>query len=670
MTTDYLTCGQCLKEFPLQCITLFIRHKKLDCEDDVDEQETDPELRCNNCPKGFMTAWALLVHAQLSHNIKIFLENASKHISKDSNSTSNENLAIVSQSKSIKNVDVLEYGYYDITADLRTDTQAKQCQTDTCGPLLRKTPDKAVKTLPQAGNQNTSIQSCTKMGSSITVTRNIGNETSLEKNISSVLAIDSQNSMKTMPVTDYSQTLNVYKGIPTTVTSSQVILSKGQSLTSNEAITSIAVGKDSQSSFSPPKTYNKSDLLPTAGLTEIIPNNRKRSCLPLPTELSGPNLECPAKQTELDDNLQTNDTKLSGTNSLKISEKAVSKESPSSSNKQDLEDIQLDVSLNECCDSQDCGVKVIPGSHEHLKKCCNAVIPKKRKRHMELKHMPFAWSSSRYASRKLLYRSKASSAARSTSMLLKPGSVFTVPFSYASPSSQSSSSGVATARSNSGNALVDFIVESGSTSLPTSGIVSFSNATLGGIPGSSPMTGLQRIDALVSSNDVKRGGATIRGKSNQSSSKPFKCDKCPSAFNQRIHLQKHMSKHTGIKPYKCGECNYATVERSHLKVHIRIHTGEKPFKCTYCEYATAQNSTLKIHLKRHHGGKMFNCQSCDKRFTQKEQLDVHEWEHNGTEIISSDLQISEDVKFLVPADVCNPDTSISQPTDQSGEGNM
>ena len=29
-------------------------------------------------------------------------------------------------------------------------------------------------------------------------------------------------------------------------------------------------------------------------------------------------------------------------------------------------------------------------------------------------------------------------------------------------------------------------------------------------------------------------------------SKPFKCDKCSQAFNQRIHLKKHQSKHTGI----------------------------------------------------------------------------------------------------------------------------
>ena len=35
MDSDYLTCGQCLKEFPLQKITLFIQHKKLECNDDT-----------------------------------------------------------------------------------------------------------------------------------------------------------------------------------------------------------------------------------------------------------------------------------------------------------------------------------------------------------------------------------------------------------------------------------------------------------------------------------------------------------------------------------------------------------------------------------------------------------------------------------------------------------
>lgn len=41
-----------------------------------------------------------------------------------------------------------------------------------------------------------------------------------------------------------------------------------------------------------------------------------------------------------------------------------------------------------------------------------------------------------------------------------------------------------------------------------------------------------------------------RRRSNYSSAatKPFKCDYCDHSFNQRIHLKKHLSKHTGTIP--------------------------------------------------------------------------------------------------------------------------
>lgn len=83
--------------------------------------------------------------------------------------------------------------------------------------------------------------------------------------------------------------------------------------------------------------------------------------------------------------------------------------------------------------------------------------------------------------------------------------------------------------------------------------------------------------------DSSNNGDTIIGNSPGKSqirkrkyptTKPFSCEECKESFNQRIHLKKHMSKHTGIKPYKCSQCSYSTVERSHLKVHIRVHTGK------------------------------------------------------------------------------------------------
>ncbi|CAL1537746.1 unnamed protein product, partial [Lymnaea stagnalis] len=106
----------------------------------------------------------------------------------------------------------------------------------------------------------------------------------------------------------------------------------------------------------------------------------------------------------------------------------------------------------------------------------------------------------------------------------------------------------------------------------------------------------------VDADDIQIIDGKVMKKRRYPTSRPFKCTHCDQAFNQRIHLKKHMSKHTGVKPFKCQQCDYSTVERSHLKVHYRIHTGEKPYRCQFCDYATAQNSTLKIHLKRHHDG--------------------------------------------------------------------
>ncbi|XP_052063744.1 hunchback-like protein [Mytilus californianus] len=323
-----------------------------------------------------------------------------------------------------------------------------------------------------------------------------------------------------------------------------------------------------------------------------------------------------------------------------------------------------------CCDSQKCGVTVIPGTHEGLKKCCNAVVPKKRKRHFETKHtlslrnklmrrlsdsntirscrssdkknsgtifidlepnedgtlsqksntssddmaFPAAVSGIGYEvsglsrdSGSYLNRSKGKG-----SVILPPGAVFSIPISYSLSTQndgslrpliiskhtfQTEASTVSQSTAYTANKLTETI--SNRFRMGTENVQAREGDMEKSVNSAAENDGsVNRLE--IDLNHSEDGEQNPSRKRRYPTSRPFKCEKCDSAFNQRIHLKKHMSKHTGVKPFKCQQCSYSTVERSHLKVHIRIHTGEKPFKCTYCEYATAQNSTLKIHLKRHH----------------------------------------------------------------------
>lgn len=364
-----------------------------------------------------------------------------------------------------------------------------------------------------------------------------------------------------------------------------------------------------------------------------------------------------------------------------------------------------------CCSSQECGVEVIPGTHESLQKCCYAVAPKKRKRHMETKHVPSYWRT-RFNRRRMLgirdspFRrpssrsqgtiyidlkpesgevstsrsdnetspesmrttnfdsshgdsmgihmtgmtrdstSKANSQKPSRgSFFIKPRAVFSIPISYTIPTQALDTS--KTSRSDTKSTSNDHGVQLDNTLSSTLGDRNSSVSTLSGYHLSSTSSSISTsvssdshiygidIPSLISqatrqfnlvpsssecseSNDKDdQSGEEADGKLGRKrrypTTKPYKCDQCDNAFNQRIHLKKHMSKHTGrrqvehfqsccliknvytctlvfdilvvllnftgIKPFKCQQCDYSTVERSHLKVHIRIHTGKGKRSC-------------------------------------------------------------------------------------------
>jgi len=54
----------------------------------------------------------------------------------------------------------------------------------------------------------------------------------------------------------------------------------------------------------------------------------------------------------------------------------------------------------------------------------------------------------------------------------------------------------------------------------------------------------------------------------------------------------------------CGkemEGNSKSTVRTNMKRHIQLHTGEKPFKCQLCSYAHNQKVHLQKHMKTNHG---------------------------------------------------------------------
>lgn len=305
-----------------------------------------------------------------------------------------------------------------------------------------------------------------------------------------------------------------------------------------------------------------------------------------------------------------------------------------------------------CCSSQECGVEVIPGTHESLQKCCYAVAPKKRKRHMETKHVPSYWRT-RFNRRRMLgirdssFRRPASrsqgtiyidlkpesgevSTSRSNnetspesmrttnfdsnhgdsmgihmtgmtrdstskansqkpsrgSFYIKPRAVFSIPISYTIPTQALDTS--KTSRSDTKSTSTEHDIQSDNSPSSTLSDRDSSVSTLSGyhlssnsgristsVSSDSHIYGID-IPSLISqatrqfnlvpsssecveSNDKDdQSGEEADGKLGRKrrypTTKPYKCDQCDNAFNQRIHLKKHMSKHTGrrqVKHFKC-----------------------------------------------------------------------------------------------------------------------
>ena len=223
-----------------------------------------------------------------------------------------------------------------------------------------------------------------------------------------------------------------------------------------------------------------------------------------------------------------------------------------------------------------------------LEKCCSSVLPKKRKRHMEIKHgssrkRPSVVSSgptSIYIDLEpgseghsfrasllhdtvqdpIIFPESESArlprpSVRRHSVIIQPGMTFSIPVSHNSMSLAPSfnypivADSVTTYDTSSyGQKSTDDQYLQGSSTVDNTPTVP---DTITYNPVQELITDDQKNSMDESLHDDLIGEEQGHGKMLEHkrrrypTSRPFKCDQCDNAFNQRIHLKKHQSKHTG-----------------------------------------------------------------------------------------------------------------------------
>ncbi len=94
---------------------------------------------------------------------------------------------------------------------------------------------------------------------------------------------------------------------------------------------------------------------------------------------------------------------------------------------------------------------------------------------------------------------------------------------------------------------------------------------------------LKNCDASkLCSDGMLSGSCETSTKNSVVGQRPFHCDECGKAFNEKWNLKQHKLIHTGKKPFQCEICNRAFLEKSKLKRHYAVHTDERPFQCSVC----------------------------------------------------------------------------------------
>lgn len=109
---------------------------------------------------------------------------------------------------------------------------------------------------------------------------------------------------------------------------------------------------------------------------------------------------------------------------------------------------------------------------------------------------------------------------------------------------------------------------------------------------------------------------------NNTSKKPFKCDKCFKTFSTSAHLKYHEAEHLK-QSFQCSLCEKSFSKIQILQKHQRLHNRVTE-QCQECGVKLRNKEALDAHLKRHQNILPFECDKCDKKFSLQTSLRMHQ----------------------------------------------